>query len=58
MLVASLIALMLMSISRQRCELPIDYCTGVMCNDVAQMLLSIISGIDVVMPNGCILLLA
>ena len=33
MLVASLIALMLMSISRQRCELPIDYCTGGMCND-------------------------
>ena len=29
-----------------------------MCNDIAQMLLSMMSGIDVVMPSGCILLLS
>ena len=58
MLIASLIALMLMSISRQRCKVAHDYCTDVLCTINAQMLLSIILGIDVVMPSEYILLLA
>ena len=54
MLIASLIALMLLSLNRQRCQLPMIIALMFLCIVDAQMLLSILLGIDVIMPSDYI----
>ena len=58
MLIASLIALMLLSLNRQRCQLPMIIALMFLCIVDAQMLLSILLGIDVIMPSEYMSLLA
>ena len=58
MLIASLIALMLLSIIRQRCKLPMIIALMFLCIVDSQMLLSILLDIDFVIPSEYMSLLA